>query len=66
MTKPKSKGSKLIGVYKKDGLYNAYIYDESRQYIHIGVFKTEQEAAIAYNNKATQLFGMYSRLNVLL
>jgi hypothetical protein len=61
----KSKGSKLIGVYKKDGLYNAYIYDESRQYIHIGVFKTEKEAAVAYNNKAQQLFGMYCQLNTL-
>ena len=31
----------------------------------LGTFKTELEAAQVYNEKATELFGEYARLNVL-
>ena len=32
---------------------------------HLGMFKTEKEAAIAYNKRALKLFGQFARLNVL-
>ena len=33
------------------------------KYIHIGVFKIEEEAAVAYNKAAIKLFGEYANLN---
>lgn len=33
--------------------------------IYVGVFKTESAAAVAYNQKATELFGEYANLNVI-
>jgi len=35
--------------------------DHNRKYL--GLFKTEEEAAIAYNNAATELFGEYAWIN---
>ncbi len=34
--------------------------------IYLGRFKTQEEAALAYNEKAAELFGQYARLNVIL
>ena len=33
--------------------------------IHLGHFKNEVDAALAYNNKATELFGEYAKLNII-
>lgn len=37
----------------------------NKKKIHLGCFKTEDEAGIAYNNKAKELFGEFARLNVI-
>lgn len=33
--------------------------------IHIGRYKTEEEAALAYNKKAKELWGEYAKLNIV-
>ena len=35
------------------------------KFIHIGCFNTEEEAALAYNIKASELFGKYALLNIV-
>lgn len=66
--KPKGKHTSIYkGVrYKNDHgrrkRWNAHIKYNYRQ-IFIGTYKTEKEAAKAYNDKATELFGEYAYLN---
>lgn len=53
---------------RKDGSvaeYSAWVayIKKDRKRIHIGCFKTEKEAAEAYNAKAVILFGEYANLN---
>lgn len=45
-------------------LWQAYITYLGHHY-HLGRFRDEQEAALAYNRKAMELFGEYARLNVI-
>ncbi len=45
----------------KELKYSAYI-----QRIHLGHFKTKEEAALAYNKKAKELFGEFACLNQVL
>ena len=33
--------------------------------VYIGKFKSEEEAAIAYNKKAIEMFGEFARLNII-
>lgn len=56
--------SKYKGVvlFKRQGTYRAYIKKDQKQY-HLGYFGTPEEAALAYNAKAVELFGEYARLN---
>jgi hypothetical protein len=57
--------SKYKGVSKSLNKYwRSYIYLNGKQ-INIGSFKTEIEAAQAYNKKAIELFGEFARLNVI-
>lgn len=56
--------SKFKGVsWRKDrDKWRAYIKID-RQYIHLGHFDLEIDAAIAYDTKAIELFGEFARLN---
>ena len=51
------------GVHRQDGKWLAGIkYNNIK--IHIGSFKTQEEAGRAYNEKASELFGEFAKLNV--
>jgi len=57
--------SKYKGVYKKnDGTFQSHIMHNYKKF-HLGTFVEEKDAAIAYNNKAKELFGEFSKLNFL-
>lgn len=68
-TQKVSKSSKYKGVsYSKTPRLRkrwlSYItINKKRQYI--GSFETEEEAAIAYNSRALELFGVFARLNCI-
>lgn len=63
-SKAKGKTSKYKGVWfdKSRNRWQAYIDHEYKRY-HLGRFKTEIEAAKAYNKKAKELFGQFAKLN---
>lgn len=63
-TKSKFTKNKYKGVQCAGNKWRAYIGFNKKQY-HIGMFESETEAVIAYNNKARELFGEYAKLNVL-
>ena len=50
------------GVYKYKKLWRAAVTFDGKQ-VSCGYFKTKQEAAIAYNEKATELFGEFAYIN---
>ena len=52
------------GVYKENRRYRAVI-SKDRRSIHIGMFSTAEEAALAYNAKSLELFGNEGKLNVI-
>jgi group I intron endonuclease len=58
--------SKYIGVgfSRRDNKWRARIHYDQRQ-ISIGYFKSEIEAALAYNAKALELYGDEARLNII-
>jgi hypothetical protein len=60
----KRRQGKFKGVYKnRDGVsYYAKIKKGGKQY-YLGSFKTELEAAEAYNKAAVEMFGEYANLN---
>jgi hypothetical protein len=46
--------------------WRAYIFDSDvKKRITIGYYETEQDAAIAYNQKAIELYGEFAKLNVI-
>lgn len=53
---------KGVGYHKDRRKYQAYI-SLNRKKIYLGLFVTEEEAAIAYDLKAEELFGEYANLN---
>ena len=61
----KTRSSKYIGVSfsKKYNKYVAYIWNKRQ--INIGHYKTEIEAAIAYNKRAIEIFGKEAKLNII-
>ena len=64
MPKHNSTGYKGVAVCgnPETGRFRAYISPHRKQ-IHIGVFDTPEEAAIAYNKEAVRWFGEFARIN---
>ncbi len=54
--------SGYLGVYKESKKYRSIIYYEGKAH-HIGMFESAEDAARAYNQKATELYGEDARLN---
>ena len=54
--------SKYLGVYITHGRIRSEICLPDKK-IHIGCFKTEEEAAIAYDKVASQYYGEFANLN---
>ena len=58
-------GRKYKGISKlPSGKYRARVTIDGSHF-NLGVFKTEQEAAIAYNEWAIKIYGEFARLNVV-
>ena len=63
----KRKSSSKIGytgVYQENNRYRAVI-SEGRKTIHIGMFATAEEAALAYNKKSKELYGEDGKINII-
>lgn len=50
------------GVYKENNRYRAVI-SVNRRSMHIGMFSTAEEAALAYNKKSVELYGSLGKIN---
>ena len=53
---------KYKGVHKHHNKWRALIGFNGKS-IHLGLFDTPEQAAMAYNNKAIELFGEFAKLN---
>lgn len=58
----KSSNYKCVYYWKKRDCYVAFITYKGKQK-NLGCFKTEKEAALAYNKKALECFGEFAKLN---
>lgn len=58
----KSSVYKGVSWNKKYGKWEAYVHFKGIKYI-CGYFNTEEDASIAYNKKASELFGEFAKLN---
>jgi hypothetical protein len=58
----KPTSSQFKGVGWNKGKWRAYLQCDGR-FIHLGLFDTEHDAALAYNSAALQLFGEFAKLN---
>lgn len=52
------------GVYKENNRYRAVI-SVDRKSVHIGMFATAEEAALAYNKKSRELYGDDGKVNLI-
>lgn len=55
---------KYKGVTKQANGY-ACLMNIKKKFTHLGTYDTPEEAALAYNRKATELFGEFACLNVI-
>lgn len=53
-----------VSFYKKTNKFKAQISHDKIKY-YLGYFNTPKEAAIAYNNKAVELYGNFAKLNII-
>lgn len=62
----KNTSSEYVGVClrKETGKWRSHIV-YNKKFIEIGSFNTEEEAAIAYNNKALELYGPNANINII-
>lgn len=57
-------GYKGVYSHPNSQKWRAQIRKDGKSY-HLGTFEEKEEAAIAYNNKAIELFGEYAYLNII-
>lgn len=57
-------GYKGVGYSRREKLWHARIQCGGKRY-SLGLHESSEMAALAYNKKATKLFGKYARLNVI-
>ncbi len=50
---------------KHNNLYYAGILQVAVKGAYVGLFKTERQAATAYNKKAKELFGEFANINII-
>ena len=62
--KHNTSGYKGVSRHKQMNSWRAYIVKNNKQ-IHIGLFKTLKEAALAYNKKALKIFGQFANINLI-
>ena len=65
-SRKRKSSSKLgyTGVYQENNRYRAVI-SVNRRSVHIGMFATAEEAALAYNERSLALYGEAGKLNVI-
>ena len=65
-SRKRKSSSKLgyTGVYQENNRYRAVI-SFAKKSIHIGMFGTPEEAALAYNKKSRELFGDQGKINII-
>jgi hypothetical protein len=56
--------SGYTGVSKDGSKYRAVIA-LNRKHIHLGMYETPEEAALAYNKKSVELFGEKAKINIV-
>ncbi len=70
-TKRNGCSSKYLGVCKRKKWWtahitnNAHVTNINKRTLYIGRFKTEEEAAIAYNLKSIELYGDEAKINII-
>ena len=52
------------GVYQENNRYRAVI-SIGRKAVHLGMFSTPEEAALAYNKKSREVFGKEGKINII-
>lgn len=65
-SRKRKSSSKLgyTGVYQENNRYRAVI-SINRKSVHIGMFSTPEEAALAYNRKSLELYGANGKQNIV-